>query len=40
MFKPIEIEEFLATTSNMLRRENESKQEGSEEDTRGPQGTH
>ena len=26
MFKPIEIDEFLATTSNMLRRENESKQ--------------
>jgi CheY-like chemotaxis protein len=24
MFKPIEIEEFLATTSNMLRRNNES----------------
>lgn len=27
MFKPIEIEEFLATTSNMLRRNNESKQQ-------------
>jgi DNA-binding NtrC family response regulator len=37
MFKPIEIEEFLATTSNMLRRNNESKQEGREEDNRGPQ---
>jgi DNA-binding NtrC family response regulator len=28
MFKPIEIDEFLATTSNMLRRKNESNQEG------------
>jgi DNA-binding NtrC family response regulator len=37
MFKPIEIEEFLATTSNMLRRNNEPKQEGGEEDNRGPQ---
>lgn len=26
MFKPIEIDEFLATTSNMARRNNESKQ--------------
>ena len=25
MFKPIEIEEFLATTANMLRKNNESK---------------
>jgi DNA-binding NtrC family response regulator len=40
MFKPIEIEEFLATTSNMLRRDNESKQEGREEDNRGPQSDH
>jgi len=31
MFKPIEIEEFLSTTSNMVRRDNESKQEGGEE---------
>ena len=37
MFKPIEIEEFLATTSNMLRRNDESKQEGREEDNRGSQ---
>jgi DNA-binding NtrC family response regulator len=36
MFKPIEIEEFLATTSNMLRKNHEPKQEG-EEDKRGPQ---
>jgi DNA-binding NtrC family response regulator len=36
MFKPIEIEEFLATTSNMLRKNHEPKQEG-EEDNRGPQ---
>jgi DNA-binding NtrC family response regulator len=28
MFKPIEIDEFLATTSNMARRKNESKQKG------------
>jgi two-component system, sensor histidine kinase len=28
MFKPIEIDEFLATTSNMVRRKNESKQKG------------
>jgi len=40
MFKPIEIEEFLATTSNMLRRNNESKQEGREEDNRGSQSGH
>jgi two-component system response regulator HydG len=40
MFKPIEIEEFLATTSNMLRRNNESKQEGGEKDNRGPQDLH
>lgn len=30
MFKPIEIDEFLATTSNMLRRENESNQKSGE----------
>ena len=40
MFKPIEIEEFLATTSTMLRRNNEPKQEGGEEDNRGPQDIH
>ena len=40
MFKPIEIEEFLATTSNMLRKNNESKQEGRQENTRGPQDLH
>lgn len=37
MYKPIEIEEFLATTSNMLRRDNESKQKGGQKDDRGPQ---
>lgn len=31
MYKPIEIEEFLATTSRMLRRENESNQESAKE---------
>ena len=40
MFKPIEIEEFLTTTSNMLRKNNEPKQEGGEEDNRGPQDVH
>ena len=30
MFKPIEIDEFLATTSNMVRRKNESEQKGGE----------
>lgn len=30
MFKPIEIDEFLATTSNMVRRKNESNQKGGE----------
>jgi len=40
MFKPIEIEEFLTTTSNMLRRNNESKQEGREKDNRGSQSGH
>ncbi|HEY6249097.1 MAG TPA: response regulator [Candidatus Angelobacter sp.] len=35
LFKPIEIDEFLATTSNMLRRNHESKQKASgEKDTR------
>lgn len=37
MFKPIEIDEFLATTSNMVRRNNESKQEAGEKDDSGPQ---
>jgi DNA-binding NtrC family response regulator len=40
MFKPIEIEEFLATTANMLRKNNDSKQEGGQEDNRGPQDVH
>ena len=30
MFKPIEIDEFLATTSSMVRRKNESEQKGGE----------
>lgn len=30
MFKPIEIDEFLATTSNMLRRQNEPNQKNGE----------
>jgi len=30
MFKPIEIDEFLATTSNMVRRKNESEQKSGE----------
>jgi DNA-binding NtrC family response regulator len=34
MFKPIEIEEFLATTSQMLRREHESSQESAEKERR------
>ena len=43
MFKPIEIAEFLATTSKMLRRDHESSQEagkkdGSQEDSRNHQG--
>lgn len=37
MFKPIEIDEFLATTSNMLRRDNEPKQEGNREKDAEPQ---
>ena len=40
MFKPIEIEEFLATTSNMLRKNNEPKQEGGEKTNPGPQDIH
>ena len=36
MFKPIEIEEFLSTTSNMVRRDNESKQEGGEKANPAP----
>ena len=39
MFKPIEIEEFLATTSKMLRRDDESKQENDKKNnSTGPQG--
>jgi two-component system, NtrC family, response regulator HydG len=37
MFKPIEIEEFLATTSNMVRKNDESKQEGRQKDNCAPQ---
>jgi len=37
MFKPIEIEEFLSTTSNMVRRNNEPKQEGGEKAKPAPQ---
>jgi two-component system, cell cycle sensor histidine kinase and response regulator CckA len=33
MFKPIEIEEFLATTSKMLRRDHEPHQESGEKNT-------
>ena len=40
MFKPIEIEEFLSTTSNMVRRNNESKQEGGEKAKPAPQNEH
>ena len=40
MFKPIEIEEFLSTTSNMLRRNNESKQEGGEKTNPASQSEH
>lgn len=40
MYKPIEIEEFLATTSNMLRRNNEPNQKGGEKGNRGPQDLH
>jgi NtrC-family two-component system response regulator AlgB len=40
MFKPIEIEEFLATTSTMLRRDNEPKQEGGEKGNTNPQDLH
>lgn len=40
MFKPIEIEEFLSTTSNMLRRNNEPKQEGGEKTNSAPQSEH
>jgi DNA-binding NtrC family response regulator len=39
MFKPIEIEEFLATTSKMLRRHNEPNQENKKENSNtDPQG--
>lgn len=38
MFKPIEIDEFLATTSNMLRRNNEPQQEANREKDAEPQG--
>ena len=38
MFKPIEIDEFLATTSNMLRRRDEPNQKGGKENKPAPQG--
>jgi DNA-binding NtrC family response regulator len=37
MFKPIEIEEFLATTSKMLRRDHEPDQESGEKNIPHPQ---
>ena len=37
MFKPIEIDEFLATTSNMLRRKNEPNQKVGEKGSPAPQ---
>jgi DNA-binding NtrC family response regulator len=37
MFKPIEIEEFLATTSKMLRRDHEPDQESGEKNISHPQ---
>ncbi|HMC29228.1 MAG TPA: response regulator [Candidatus Angelobacter sp.] len=37
MFKPIEIDEFLATTSSMVRRKNESNQKGGEKGNPAPQ---
>jgi DNA-binding NtrC family response regulator len=40
MFKPIEIEEFLSTTSNMVRKNNESKQEGGEKANPASQSKH
>jgi len=40
MFKPIEIEEFLSTTSNMVRRNNESKQEGGQKANPASQSEH
>ncbi|HEX3586091.1 MAG TPA: response regulator [Candidatus Angelobacter sp.] len=40
MFKPIEIEEFLSTTSNMVRRNNESKQESGEKANPASQNEH
>jgi DNA-binding NtrC family response regulator len=36
MFKPIEIDEFLATTSKMVRRKNEPNQEGGEKGNSAP----
>jgi len=39
MFKPIEIEEFLATTSKMLRRNHESDAKANREETSEPQST-
>ena len=39
MFKPIEIEEFLATTASMLKREEESDQESGQKNTGTQTGT-
>ncbi len=38
MFKPIEIDEFLATTFTLLRRDNEPSKESGQENTGSPQG--
>jgi DNA-binding NtrC family response regulator len=40
MFKPIEIDEFLSTTANMVRRNNEPKQEGGEKANPASQSEH
>lgn len=40
MFKPIEIDEFLTTTSNMLRRNHAATQKTSGEKNAGPQSVH
>lgn len=37
MFKPIEIDEFLATTSTMVRKKNESNEKGGEKGNAAPQ---
>jgi hypothetical protein len=40
MFKPIEIEEFLSTTANMVKRNNKPKQEGREKANPASQSEH